>query len=232
MSSSKWNGNGMAKSSLLLLAALSLCAQMPKGLPGRDSYAIRTLKEGEACRFAADYAKAKSNKQDPRVAFVEIATLLEGEGGLGFDDFCRLVSDQAEDSIATYDAKNGFFQVMTGRADINWAVAAFSGTPGQPGIIMLVRREAEDWQTWIYRHSGGQWQNLTAQLWKSPHYPVLPQYGRTIRLMRGLADNQPRPAGWLTWNGQRFVPASSASWRCPDSYRYFEPARRAPYCRP
>jgi hypothetical protein len=219
----------MARSNLLLLLAIAACAQMPKGLPNRDSYAIRAIKEGEPCRFAAEYERVKGNKRDPRVAFVEIGEKLEGETGLDFDAFCRLVSDQAEDSIATYDAKNGFFQMMTGRADVNWAVASFGG---QPGVVMLVKREAGEWRTWVFEFVGGQWQDVTARLWKSKHYPLLPQYGRTIRLLQGIAVERPRHAGWLSWNGKAFVTASGAGWRCPDSYRYFAPSERAAYCRP
>lgn len=219
----------MARISLLALMAALVYAQMPKGLPNRDSYAIRIMQEGEPCGFSAEYERVKSNKRDPRVAFVELGVKLEGETGLDFEAFCRLVSDQAEDSVATYDAKNGFFQVMMGRADVNWAVASFSG---KPDITMLVKREGSEWQSWVFQFSAGQWTDVTAKFWKSKQYPLLPQYGRTIRLMQGLADQKPRPIGWLTWNGKEFVKGSGAGWRCPDSYQYFEPAQRLRYCKP
>ncbi len=213
---------------LLLGVATSGWGQMPKGIPGRDSYAIRKIDPGTPCRFASELARVKNNKGDARVAFVELSVKIEAETGLEEDAFCRLVSDQAEDSVATFDGKNGFFQVMTGSADVNRAVAVFGG-PG--GVVLYVKRHGPEWTTWVFQHVGGEWRDLTKRYWKSKHYPVAPQYGRTFRLMTGLEEESVRPAGWLRWNGLGFVTGSGMGWKCPESYRLFEPRERSAYCR-
>jgi hypothetical protein len=229
----------MTRCLLTCAIALAAPAQMPRGLPGRDSYAIREIKPNEPCRFAAEYQKIKANKADPRVAYVETeAIVAAGEAQVGFDGQCRVISQQTEDGIVVFDRLRGFLHIFAGDAKINTALAYFAGAKGSPGVTLYVKRWDDEWKTFVLAWSDGKWRNVTEQylgpLKLDPQdYLVAPQYGRTIRVLRwdGARFRHQR---WLTWDGRSFQPLDEktgrATWRCPESYRYFDPADRAAYC--
>jgi hypothetical protein len=226
----------------LLAFALALTAvpQMPRGLPGRDSYAIRKVNPNEPCRFAAEYQKIKADKTDPRVAYIETESIVAAdEAQVGFDGQCRVISQQTEDGIVVFDRLRGFLHIFAGDAKINTALAYFAGAKGSPGVTLYVNRWDDDWKIFVLAWIDGKWRDVTANylgpLNLAPEdYLVAPQYGRTIRVLRRDGDRF-RHQRWLTWDGRSFQPLDEktgrSTWRCPESYRYFHPADRAVYCR-
>lgn len=227
---------------LLIFVALAAAAaaQMPRGLPGRDSYAIREVNPKEPCRFAAEYEKVKGNKSDPRVAYVETnAIVAADEAPTGFDGQCRVIAEQTEDGVVVFDRPRGFLHIFAGDSKINTALAYFRGTKGALGVTLSVSRWDDEWKSFVLAWVNGKWQDVTKKylepLKLAPEdYLVVPQFGRTIRVLRWDGERFAHKQ-WLTWNGQSFQAlddkSGRATWRCPESYRYFAPSERGAYCR-
>lgn len=222
---------------LVLLAPLRFEAQMPKGLPGRDSYAVREANPDEPCRFAAEYQRIRSNKSDPRVAYVEVEELVQEEP-LGFAARCRQISEQTEDGLTVFDRARGFLHLIFGEPRIGTALTYFAGTGKQFGVMLYSKRWDTEFETRALVWRDGAWQDVSSQLLAplrlaANDYVIAPQYGRTFRVLRWDGDTF-RHRGWFTWTGTKFAPvadgAARKSWRCPDSFRYFEPAARRIYC--
>lgn len=227
---------------LCFLAGLGALAwpQMPPGLAGRDSYAIRKVDPKAPCRFAAEYERIKGTKTDPRVAYIEADALVAGEDDpLGFEARCRQLSGQTEDGIVFHDRPRGFLHLIFGSPRINTQVAYFAGTGGAHGVMLYVARWDDESKAYALGFRGGQWRDVTAEFLgplrlQPEELLLLPQYGRTVRVLKHKDDGLVH-SRYLSWNGRALValPAKTgkASWRCPETYRYWEPAERAVYCR-
>lgn len=215
-------------------------AQMPPGLPHRDSYAIRKIDPAAPCSFEAEYKKIQTKKSDPRVAFVEVESPVNDGAEISFPGLCKAVSQQTEDGLVTYDAPHGFLQIISGMAVNNTAVAYFAGDGGAPGVMLYVRRMDDEWNNFVLAYREGKWKDVSKEYLGSfaltdKDYLVVPQYGRLIRVLR-YDGTKFVHRDWLTWNGKQFVKTTAADakkvgWRCPDTYRYFEPAERGQYCK-
>ncbi len=229
----------ISSTTLLLNAALAN-AQMPPSVSG-DTYIIRKVKPGP-CTFAPVYQHVKSNKSDPRVAYIELYNLVHtNEAPSSFYSLCTAISEQAEDNVVVYDRAHAFLHILWGdEGDISDAVTYFSSTTRTAGIILFVTRYAEDWRAFVFAYGNNKWKDVTAQYLGPFHlgkkdYVVVPQYGRTARVLTfNEASNRFHHKMWLTWNGVKFVASIAKKmpgWKCPDSYKYFAPTERAQYCR-
>jgi len=217
-------------------------AQMPPGLPGRDSYAIRKVDPKAPCRFAGEYKKVQGNKTDPRVAYIEVEklTLEAGDEPDGMSARCKEIAEQTEDGIAVFDAARGYLQLIAGSPVINTTLAYFAPAAGKGyGVMLYVARWDDDWKTFVFAWRDGAWRDATKEylgplgLGKDD-LPLPPQYGRTMRVLTKDGETF-RHKQWLRWDGGKFVVekagAGKAAWRCPDGIRYFEAGERKVYCR-
>jgi len=223
---------------LVIFATLSH-AQMPPGIPGVDHYAIRKIKENEPCKFEREYYRIRSKKSDPRVAFIDLHPIVhKGEAPLGFQDLCDAISEQSEDGVVVFDQQRAFLHLLFGdEATISDAIAYFSSKSNSPGIILYVTRIDIDWQAFVFEYRNNKWKDVTAQYLGPFHlgkhdYIVVPQYGRTARVLT-FDGARFHHKLWLTWDGTKFTASTARKmpgWRCPDSYRYFSPSERKQYC--
>ena len=214
--------------------------EKPKGLP-TDHFAIRKLDEHAPCRFVSEYRRIRSNKTDPRIAYIDLSPVVHaGEATDGnFNSLCKDIAQQTEDGVVFFDRNNAFLQLIWGDEGIvNDAIAYFSGPSKSPGVILYVTRRDIDWRPYVFEYRNDKWKDVTNKylgpfrLNKSD-YIVVPQYGRTARVLThdGMRFHHKL---WLTWDGTKFVASTAKKvpgWRCPDSYRYFDPSERRQYCR-
>lgn len=230
---------------LVTFGLLGLCgapvamAEMPDGLPNRDSYAVRKT-DGGPCRFRSEYEKLKNNKKDPRVAYLETGSLLNGDvHASALESRCLSLAQQNEDTIAYFDGKNGFLQLIHGEPFINESLAYFSGKAGAYGVMLYVSRDDDEWTIAALQYREGKWSNESAKFIAplgliATDALLVPQYGRTLRVM-SRGDSGFHHKAWLTWNGSAFVPlkkttAADAGWRCPASYQSFDARDRQSFC--
>jgi hypothetical protein len=218
---------------LAILAAMIAVvnAQMPPGLPNRDSYAIRKIDPSAPCRFEGEYRKIRSQKTDPRVAFLELEDFVvaDKDERVGFEARCKQLAEQTEDGIVVFDKARGYLHLVFGSPVISTSLAYFS-----PGVMLYVSRADDEWNAFAFAWRDGKWVDVTKEYLgplnlASDDLLILPQYGRTLRVLNAFRHKQ-----WLTWDGKRFKPLDAktgkATWRCPDGLRYFEPKQRAQYC--
>lgn len=223
--------------SLILAAFTSLVsAQMPPGLPGRDSYGIRKIDPSKPCRFEAEYRKIRAQKSDPRVAYLELEELAvpDKDERIGFEARCKQVAEQTEDGITTFDKARGYLHLIFGSPVVSTSVVSFA-----PGVILYVSRFDDEWKTFAFAWRDNRWLDVTGEYLgplklRATDLLLLPQYGRTIRVLTRSGESF-RHKQWLTWDGRQFktldAQLGKATWRCPDSFRYFEPNDRVQYCR-
>lgn len=211
-------------------------AQMPPGLPNRDSYAIREVDPAAPCRFEAEYRKIRAQKSDPRVAYLELEELAvpDKDDRIGFDARCKQIAEQTEDGLTIYDRSRGYLHLIFGSPSISVSLAYFA-----PGVILYVSRWDEEWRSFAFAWRDGKWLDVTKEYLgmlnlRTDDLLIVPQYGRTLRVLTRTGDAF-KHRQWLTWDGRRFqaldAKTGRATWRCPDSFRYFESTERAQYCR-
>ncbi|HUQ90518.1 MAG TPA: hypothetical protein VM120_02475, partial [Bryobacteraceae bacterium] len=145
-----------------------------------------------------------------------------------------------EDGVVTFDPARGYLHLIFGSPVIGATVAYFAPVnPKEFGVILYGSRWDEEWKTFAFAWRGNKWLDVTREYLgalnlKSDDLLVLPQYGRTLRVLT-RAGEAFRHKQWLAWDGLQFKPldakAGRAGWKCPDSFRYFEPRERAQYCR-
>lgn len=224
---------------LACLIGASGSAQMPPGLEGRDSYAIRTINMSEPCRFDAEYRRIEANKSDPRVAYIEGEPVVgRDDEAQGIDVRCRAISEQFEDNITFFDQKNGYLHLVFGAPVIADTLAYFAGNTPEDSVMLYTARWDDEWQTYAMQFRDGRWQSVGDRYLRPLHIEssdlvILPQFGRTFRVLHWDGERFIHK-NWLTWTGTEFslITAETAkkSWRCPESIRYFEPEERAQYC--
>jgi len=233
-------------SAMCLFAIVLLCtgiafARNPenKSVSSEDPFIVRKVDPNARCTFAPEYLRIKNKKNDTRVAFIELHSLVHAdEPPFDFTDLCKVISEQTEDGVVYYDRSNGFFQVMWGEPVFNEAVAYFSGASNTPGVILYVNRADETWRAFVFAYRNNKWKDVTT-LYLGPFrlgrkdYIVVPQYGRSARVIT-FDGKRFHHKLWLTWNGTKFTASTAKEmpgWRCPDSYPYFAPSERSQYCK-
>jgi hypothetical protein len=189
------------------------------------------------CRFEPEYYRIKSDKTDPRVAYIEITPKMKIGGDFSVHELCLDIAQQTEDAHVIFDRKHGFFHVFYDGPSTGDAIAYFAGTNKSPGIMLYVTRFLDDWQTGVFAYRNNKWENVTAQYLGPFHlgkkdYIIVPQYGRSARVLT-YDGKQFHHKMWLTWDGTKFTASTAKKmpgWRCPDSYRYFDSSERRQYC--
>jgi hypothetical protein len=144
----------------------------------------------------------------------------------GFRDPCKIISNQTEEITSFFDPARGYLQAIGGESSVNEALAYFSHSDKKSGIVLYVKRSFEESRSFVFTHVNGSWRDVTANyLGPLPlakdDYIVVPQYGRTARILTfDAADSQLHHKLWIRWDGTRFQPTSVApsDWRCPDVY--------------
>ncbi len=212
-----------------------------KSVSSEDPFIVRKVDPNARCTFASEYLHIQNKKNDPRVAFIELHSLVHAdEPTFDFSDLCKVISKQTEDGVVFFDRSRGFFQVIWGEPVFNEAIAYFSGASNTPGVMLYVNRADEIWRAFVFAYRNNKWQDVTRQYLGPFHlgkkdYIVVPQYGRTARVLTfGEASNRFHHKMWLTWDGTKFMASTAKNipgWKCPDSYQYFPPAERGQYCR-
>jgi hypothetical protein len=189
------------------------------------------------CKFAAEYWRIRSNKADPRVAFIELDKLTKNTyrdtdlaflQPLGFENACKAISNQIEETKAFFDQARGYLYVEGGEGDMDGdeALAYFSEHAPKSGITLLSSRFFDGFNVFALAYHSGQWQNVTSHYLGSLQlseydYVVVPQYGRTARVMTYDPKNSEfHHKLWLHWDGVKFQPTivKPTDWRCPDVY--------------
>jgi hypothetical protein len=215
-----------------------LYAQMPKGLPGLPYYAVRKDKPNLPCTFEPVYKRIKSNKTDPRVAFIDLYPIIHAnEAPVGFYGLCTAISQQGEDNLVVFDKVHAFLHILWGDPTISQTITYFSGTHKLTGVILSVTRFEDDWHSYVFEYRDSKWYDVTKRYLgpfnlSREDYIVVPQYGRTARVLT-FDGMRFRHKLWLTWDGTKFTASTARKmpgWRCPDSYRYFDPSERKQYC--
>ena len=205
-----------------------------------DPFVVRKVDLNAPCTFASEYRRIKNKKSDPRVAFIELRNLVHAEFDplpFDFSDLCKVISEQTEDGVVFYDGSRAFFQVIWGESEVNEAVTYFSDRANTPGVVLYVNRVDTIYRAFVFTYADNRWHDVTAQYLGPFHlgkkdYIVVPQYGRTARVLT-YDGKQFHHKMWLTWDGTKFNASTAKKmpgWRCPDSYRYFAPSERRQYC--
>ncbi len=236
----------------LLCLLLASCTFAQSGSKNSDKsssdnpFIVRKVDPHAPCKFAAEYKLLERNKTDPRIAFIELSKFVSPEEQLTFHYLCDVISEQTEDTHVIFDKSHGFLQLVTGQELVNDALAYFSGTKPNPGVILYVKRSDTEFHSFVFTYADQKWQDVTERYLGHLHlqkydYIVVPQYGLTARVLTidPKADSDTEAGKfhhkmWLHWNGERFekVNEKPSDWRCPDVYsRYFEASARAQYCR-
>jgi hypothetical protein len=218
----------------------------PEAPASKDNpFIIRHTDPNAACKFAAEYKLIEGNKNDPRVAYIELDKFVSPENESTFSSLCDTISGQTEDTHVLFDKAHGFLHLVTGQEVVNSALAYFAGGAGKPGVILYVKRFDTDFHSFVFTYADRKWQNVTERYLGPLHlqkndFIIVPQYGRTARVLAIDPKADPDTAAgkfhqklWIRWTGDKFEPAAKpADWRCPDSYnRFFPAADRAQYCR-
>jgi len=211
-----------------------------------NPFIVRKVNPNAPCKFAPEYKLIQGNKTDPRVAYIELAKFVNDDQPLTFRYLCDVIAEQTEDTHVLFDKARGFLQLVTGQELVNDALAYFSGTKSNPGVVLYVKRSDTEFHSFVFTYADQKWQNVTERYLGHLHlqkydYIVVPQYGVTARVL--TIDPKADPdaeAGkfhhkmWLRWDGEKFQKVSEkpADWRCPDTYsRYFDANARSQYCR-
>lgn len=212
-------------------------------LPGESHKPVRKVNRKAPCAFEREYQRIKSQKSDPRVAFIELFPVVHAGEATDFDfeSLCKCITQQREDNVTVLDRTNGYLQIFWDDEQVNDAIAYFSGPAGSPGVILYVTRSLDSWRAFVFIYRDKKWQDVTARYLgqfnlSEKDYIVAPQYGRTARVITfDDKTNRFHHKLWLTWDGTKFNASSAKKmpgWHCPDTYyRYFGPAEyRQQYC--
>lgn len=236
-------------SRILAAAALSTTLILAQSHPVKeappnandDELTIRHDNPNVPCRFAPIYAKIKQNKNDPRVAFLELADYVDPGSDMKFKDRCRQLTNQNEEYEAFFDKAHAFLLITLGAGPgADESLAFFAGVSPKPGIMLYSSRTEFKHFVFVYRDQ--KWQDATKHylaafnLGPNDHI-IVPQYGRTARVLTYDAN---APAHfqhklWLHWTGTKFEPQTEKpkDWRCPDAYtpKLFDPTDLQAFCR-
>ena len=156
-----------------------------------------------------------------------------------FRDLCLIISDQTEDTNAFFDKAREFLHIIWGESSVNEALSYFAGASSTPGVILYMKRYGSEFQPFVFAYRNDEWRDLTKDYLGPFHlapndYIVVPQYGRTARVLTFDPEKQTfHHKLWLHWTGLKFEAetAKPKDWRCPDSYsRYFTPEDRRQCC--
>ncbi len=231
--------SGTAPAILLLAATPFLFAQQTEKHPAaHDESWVRDVDPNAPCTFGPIFERISEHKSDPRTAFIEVSPFVHTDFPLKFDNLCRMISDQTEDTRAVFDSAHGFLHIVWGEPMMNEALAYFAGGSNKPGVVLYMKRFDTDFHPFVFAYRNQQWHDVTKEYLGSLNltnkdYIVVPQYGRTARILT-YDDNTStfHHKLWLHWNGAQFEPqtAKPKDWRCPDSYRYFPAQERHQFC--
>ncbi len=219
----------------ILGTLLGLCFTWQASGAGKQSQGVDHGGEVDksTCRFAPEYRRIRSNKADPRVAFIELSKFAYKDKSLAneiadFDSTCKIVSNQIGGLLSIFDRAHGYFMAQNDQVDmgLDRTVAFFSEHSPKPGIILFVDRDSTTSVPLVFSYRNSSWQNVTSEYLGPFHlsehdYIVVPQYGRTARVMTiDPKDATLRHNFWLHWDGVKFqrTETKPSDWRCPAEY--------------
>lgn len=204
--------------------------------PPHDEGWVRDVDPNAACTFAPVFQRISDNKQDPRVAFVELSRFVHVDNPMKFENLCEMISDQTSDTNAVFDKARGYLQIVWGSGEMSEALAYFGGAGRTPGVFLYTQTEGVHAMVFAYREQ--EWRDVTKEYLGDFHlgqddFVVAPQYGRTARVLSFAADtHELRHKFWLRWDGVRFLEEKvrPKDWRCPDGFRHYPARERREYC--
>lgn len=192
------------------------------------------------CRFAAEYQRIKSDKSDPRVAYIENYAIWHAQEAKDdenaawdpFQEACKDVARQSTGTTTFFDAAHKYLQIYTSEGGnvYSEAVTYFAGMRGHEGVILRSQDDADHFSANVLVFRGGKWLDVTADYFSSlkldhADFIVAPQFGRGARVLHFEQRTASfSPKGWLIWNGETFefsTAKSFAGWRCPDTSAKF-----------
>jgi hypothetical protein len=207
---------------------------------GRDDEGHLTFDVSRPCPFEREYNQIRSDKTDPRVAFIETYSIVNKHDSPGDEDFHTVCWD-----LSIFKLSGGYyFDHAHAYLDLNddavsdetpgsdFTITYFSSPSGQPGVIVYSSDMPSDdddsskvFSTFILTYRNNKWEDVTEKYLGqfklgATDYVLPPQYGHTARVLEWDRDRQVfRHKLWLTWDGKRFVPSEDAKppadWRCP-----------------
>ncbi len=230
---------------VVIVASSHLSAQRKHLKQVGPNDAIRKI-DNKPCSFETTYHQIRNDKTDPRVALMDNWSIVlpdfSGSAAEGSAHVCSLISNQTEENIAVFDAKNKFMHILVALEPYltNDAITYFAGKDGRPGIMIYASGGSAPFRTVALTYQNGKWQDVTQKYLgafklTSDNFLVLPQYGRTARILSQDNEEHFHHKGWITWNGEKFEFSSAKThpgWQCPETYPdYFAPDREAEICR-
>jgi len=103
-------------------------------------------------QIRADLRAHQQQQNDPRVAFVELSHFVHVDNPMRFDDLCRMISDQTEDTRAVFDKPHGFLQIVWGSGEMNEALAYFASSTRNSGIFLYAQSDGLNSYAFAYRN--------------------------------------------------------------------------------